>query len=695
MKCLQCGQKLGIFRKLSLGDFCCQEHRSQFILEQSELGLARLMEAKTGKPMLPLYHPAPTRLFPQFFQELIEPVGLTAQPRGYFEPRFSSSELLGPGRVSPMVRPQPRLACAAALEAVVGEMEIPAPMGLDQPARTFRLACNTSSSKLSAGTFNPSPPLWAKHCPDDVQVPFARARTRGFFDPMVTVERHVELHTTATVPLSAPALSLAPAAGLEPAASVTAVAIQSDSQPMFAAKLAMPKLVEVQVQKRLPQSGLILPWSYAAGRSDSHLSLAPLVAAVWARPGQMIPMTDVSDFRPWKEHTGPVFELKSEVQLRPPQITIAGLAETKIQPAQSRRWLAAADMPSARLGADPVLSPASLFEGTLPVDNILDKGAAQSQSQKWLSIAATRPAPSTRVARTKRYDDDDLFEEPSGRGRRASAKPPWHEVMIHAVPSAPALFGAISMVFLLAAGILFLTLPNAGGGTGMASGLKWDGLRNMLRSRAVLRIEDDFRAGLSGWEGPSGWSKDWSYDQAGFLRPGKLGFWRESMKLKDYRLEFLGQIERKSLGWVFRASDESNYYAAKLVVAKPGPLPMVDLVQYVVANGQEGPKTRIPLPFPVRNDTLYEVQMSVKGDRFSTSVNGHFVSSWTDRLLQAGGVGLGCDRGESSRVRWIRVSDRDDFVGRVCSFLSARGPQPPSEFVLSEAPYFLFSRPAL
>src|ERR1041385_4738086 len=44
MKCLVCGNKLAIFRKLSLGDFCCQEHRALFIKDQNDRGLARLME---------------------------------------------------------------------------------------------------------------------------------------------------------------------------------------------------------------------------------------------------------------------------------------------------------------------------------------------------------------------------------------------------------------------------------------------------------------------------------------------------------------------------------------------------------------------------------------------------------------------------------------------------------------------------
>ena len=71
------------------------------------------------------------------------------------------------------------------------------------------------------------------------------------------------------------------------------------------------------------------------------------------------------------------------------------------------------------------------------------------------------------------------------------------------------------------------------------------------------------------------------------------------MKLVNYRLELMGQIERKSLGWAFRAKDEKNFYVAKLTISRPGPLPMVDLVHYPVTNGKEGAKIRVALPFAV------------------------------------------------------------------------------------------------
>jgi hypothetical protein len=83
--------------------------------------------------------------------------------------------------------------------------------------------------------------------------------------------------------------------------------------------------------------------------------------------------------------------------------------------------------------------------------------------------------------------------------------------------------------------------------------------------------------------------------------------------------------------------------------------------------------------------------MNVLGDHFRASVNGHVVDSWSDNRLRAGGVGFVSSQGEAARVRWIRVSDRDDVIGRVCSYLSARY-QPSNDGVLS-ASSFTILRP--
>jgi hypothetical protein len=257
-------------------------------------------------------------------------------------------------------------------------------------------------------------------------------------------------------------------------------------------------------------------------------------------------------------------------------------------------------------------------------------------------------------------------------------------------PSAGVASGVFAVLFLFSALAIFFSAPTTL--IERSPSWRWGNLRNAIRNRSVMRVEDDFRAGLNRWVGPAGWAADWSYDQAGFLRPGKLGFLQQSMSLVNYRLELMGQIERKSLGWAFRAKDERNFYVAKLTIAKPGPLPMVDLVRYSVTEGKESSKIRVPLPFAVRNDTLYQVEMNIRGDQFRASVNGHVVDSWSDRRLQAGGVGFVNGQGEASRVRWIRVSDRDDVIGRVCSFLTARY-EPSDKGTLSASYYSLLRFP--
>src|SRR6266478_6050351 len=109
-------------------------------------------------------------------------------------------------------------------------------------------------------------------------------------------------------------------------------------------------------------------------------------------------------------------------------------------------------------------------------------------------------------------------------------------------PSAGFASAAFAVLFLISAVGIFFSAPAAL--SAPSSSWRWGNLRNAIRSRAVLKVEDDFRSGLNRWIGPSGWSQDWSYDRAGFLRPGKLGFLQQSMHLVNYKLELMGQIER-------------------------------------------------------------------------------------------------------------------------------------------------------
>ncbi len=196
-----------------------------------------------------------------------------------------------------------------------------------------------------------------------------------------------------------------------------------------------------------------------------------------------------------------------------------------------------------------------------------------------------------------------------------------------------------------------------------------DELKQNIQRRAAVELSDDFRQGLGEWSGVGEWSKGWSYDPAGFIRPRKLALYTPSLGLEDYRFEFLGAIERKALSWVFRAADVKNYYAARLEVTRGGPLPTVELVRYSVIDGRIGSRKSIPLPIQARLDTIYRVRVDVRGSDFVTTIQGQVVDVFTDDRLPRGGVGFFSESGEDARLRWIEVSHQYDMLGRLCAYL--------------------------
>ena len=200
----------------------------------------------------------------------------------------------------------------------------------------------------------------------------------------------------------------------------------------------------------------------------------------------------------------------------------------------------------------------------------------------------------------------------------------------------------------------------SGGGFGQT-------LSNMLSSKSGLR--EDFRSGTANWEGLKSITADWS-SEGGHVRPSSLRLWKPSTSLSNYEMEFLGQIDRKSIDWAFRASDLHNYYATKLIITKPGPLPNAGLVRFIVLDGRERERVELPLPLTLEHGVDYRVKVSVQGSRFLTSVNGQLVSSWTDNRISRGGVGFFSEDGESSLVKWVSLSERDSFLGRIVSHFS-------------------------
>jgi hypothetical protein len=202
---------------------------------------------------------------------------------------------------------------------------------------------------------------------------------------------------------------------------------------------------------------------------------------------------------------------------------------------------------------------------------------------------------------------------------------------------------------------------------------QWKDLQQTISNRAAIAFSDDFRSGLDAWESRSNLTRSWSYDASGFVRPGPLAIFKPTTELSDYRFEFLEEIDQKAMGCAFRASDLDNYYAVKLVVVRPGPLPLVHLVRYAVIHGKETSRVEKPLPFTTRADTIYRMLVDVRGSDFTIMVQGQVVDFWSDNRLRQGGIGFFCNRGERARLRWVEVSHQYDALGRLCAYLAPYG----------------------
>jgi hypothetical protein len=171
---------------------------------------------------------------------------------------------------------------------------------------------------------------------------------------------------------------------------------------------------------------------------------------------------------------------------------------------------------------------------------------------------------------------------------------------------------------------------------------------------AATTTED--AAGPSIMLGEGGWVQGWGGDTNGSHAGRQITIYRPSLKLSDYRIEFQGEIDSKSIGWVFRAMDPYNYYAMKLAIVTPGLAPKMALIKYAIVQGHETEVGRVPLDMAARNDTVFNVRVDVRGSKFSTFVQGQPVDVWTDEQIKSGGVGFLNERAERARIKSAAIS---------------------------------------
>jgi hypothetical protein len=218
-------------------------------------------------------------------------------------------------------------------------------------------------------------------------------------------------------------------------------------------------------------------------------------------------------------------------------------------------------------------------------------------------------------------------------------------------------------------------------------------VRSTIAKRAAVQVSDNLREGMEAWGAaaksyPSGWSRS----REGYVNTGALALFSPTRNFTDYRLEFFGQIENKSMGWTVRAKDERNYHAMKFTMLESGLRPVIEMVHYNVIDGKPGHKTQTPLNVMMHARKAIQVAVNVKGNRYVTSIDGEEVDSFSDdSLLASGGVGFFSDAGEKARLYWVKVSKNDDWLGHICAFLSGTNPSTAElwapEFPGSPAPW--------
>lgn len=399
--------------------------------------------------------------------------------------------------------------------------------------------------------------------------------------------------------------------------------------------------------------------------------------------------------RPAESHAIAAAVLRPAAHLGMP-ITAFGVEQVKEAPAYASAPAESSIAPEAET-AEP--APAPVLERLLPVHGVRPIAApalAAIVIEQSRPLFANGPAEMQPVLRSSGL----LLDQADGSGpRHVPVKPKsrsrfrlpslpglprmprWGRVWSHAPADLKWVSFAIPAVLILVIYSLVPTPPMkkaevadtasaASPSAGTVLGSRVSTLQKVIMDRAAIRLVDDFRSGLGAWDGEDGWARTWQYDAASFISPGKLALYSPTSGMRDYSLSFLAQIDRRSLNWVVRAADVRNYYAVRIVIVRPGPLPEAVVMRYAVINGRAERPVTLPLPLTIRQDTLFKVRMEVQGDNFTTYVQDQVVDSFTDQRLPSGAVGFFSPQGDRALLRWVSVMHQYDYVGRLCALLA-------------------------
>jgi hypothetical protein len=150
------------------------------------------------------------------------------------------------------------------------------------------------------------------------------------------------------------------------------------------------------------------------------------------------------------------------------------------------------------------------------------------------------------------------------------------------------------------------------------------------------------------------WSRRTAY-LVGSKEPREIVVYDGSNGLENYRMEFGWTPEANGVGWIFRAQDSANYYAAKVRLLQAGITPAVSLDHFTVVQGVEGPHSQKAITLTkVAGSVL--VRLDASGPAFTLSIDGNPVDYWTDSRFSSGSLGFYEDRGARPLVQTLRFT---------------------------------------
>ncbi len=347
----------------------------------------------------------------------------------------------------------------------------------------------------------------------------------------------------------------------------------------------------------------------------------------------------------------------------------------------------------------PIEHAAMRMAGLMPLEYFCSRGPrATAHGMGWiipsmavtaprfaapLSVERIEPLPAPPKEKRKRPAFAEIFTLPEAAGRRSTVLRDLSKIAAACLVVGAMLWYGVSYLrsdhdavvgTLSPAGGQNQSAENSPGGHGNSGGFI-SHVRSAISRRSEAHLGDSFHDGMTAWgTAPHSLPPGWVRNDEGSVTPGTLALFQPTLSYTDYRLEFFGQIESKSVDWAVRASDNANYYAMKFAADGPGPRAFMTMVHYPVVDGKKGPRVVTALNITMHDHTPYHVAVDVRGDRITTTVEGQQIDSFVDATLARGGVGFFADAGERAHLYWIKVSKNEDWLGRVCAFLSGGEP---------------------